>query len=192
MKWIIPGTILSGDTDDAPQVSAQFHALFLAGDMVLGQVSHLSGLPDYMIQNWVKRGFLSPPKSKRYSMNQLCRILNINMLKGALSMDEIVGLLHYINGRLDDESDDLIDDSALYILFVNLAARSGYSLDCSQWDADIDSLLDSCPEYPAESKRRIAKVLRIMLSAWIATRFRNAAAQEIAAVQSESATDIKE
>ena len=38
-------------------------------------------------------------------------------------MERICSLLTYINGHLDDVSDDMIDDSQLYFLFVKLAAR---------------------------------------------------------------------
>lgn len=157
-----------------------FRSMYLAGDIALGQVASLSGLEPYMIQNWVKRGFLSPPKAKRYSMNQLCRILNINMLKGALPMDRICGLLTYINGQLDDESDDLIDDSELYFLFVRLAARTETHRDPARWQQEtVDILSDYVEKYPG-AKDRIAKVLCIMLAAWVSTTMRMEAEQMLA------------
>lgn len=186
MNWLIPGTVLSGRSEEAERVPDQFQALFLAGDMVLGQVSHLSGLPVYMIQNWVKRGFLSPPQAKRYSLNQLCRILNINMLKGALSMDQICGLLTYINGRLDDESDDLIDDAQLYFMFVQLAARVGNTMDDAFRDQEIEAVVRSVPEKVPGSRGRIAGVLRVMLSAWNATNYKNLADAQIAELGSDA------
>ena len=189
MNWIIPGTAVEGLTSDADRIREQFDALFLAGDIVLGQVSHFSGLPDYMIQNWVKRGFLAPPKSKRYSKNQLCRILNINMLKGALSMDSIVGLLSYINGRLDDESDDLIDDAELYFLFVRLAAGIAATMDKQVHEEAITAVLESLPEKYPGSNARIGQVLAVMLSAWIATNFKNDAEARIAAMKATSAKE---
>ena len=124
MEWIIPGTVLTGNVEDAVHVEAQFQSMFLAGGIVLSQVSGITGLESYTVQNWVKRGFLTPPDHKRYSLRQLCRIININMLKNVLPMERIVGLMSYINGDLDDESDDMIDDAALYFMFVRLAAQS--------------------------------------------------------------------
>ena len=124
MNWVLPGTVIEAKLEDADRAQELFRSMFLPGGMVLGQVSNLSGLEPYMIQNWVKRGFLSPPKGKRYSLRQLCRILNINMLRGALPMEKICGLLTYVNGHLNDESDDLIDDSELYFTFVQLASRA--------------------------------------------------------------------
>ena len=80
MDWIIPGTTLAARREDAPLIEEQFKSMFLAGGMVLSQVSSITGLEPYTVQNWVKRGFLAAPIQKRYTMRQLCRILNINML----------------------------------------------------------------------------------------------------------------
>ena len=113
MQWILPGTVLRANAEDADHVESLFQPMFLAGGMVLSQVSSITGLEPYIIQNWVKRGFLTPPQCKRYTLRQLCRILNINMLKGVLPMERICGMLTYINGQLDDDSDDTIDDSQL-------------------------------------------------------------------------------
>ena len=97
MKWRIPGTVLQIERENADGVEEIFSSMFLAGGMVLSQVSNITGLEPYTVQNWVKRGFLSPPQHKRYSMNQLCRILHINMLKSVLPLEQICGLLSYIN-----------------------------------------------------------------------------------------------
>lgn len=168
MNWKLPGTVLDARMENAPRTDGLFQSMFLAGGMVLGQVSSITGLEPYIIQNWVKRGFLAPPKNKRYTMRQLCRILNINMLKGVLPMDQICGMLTYINGMLDDESDDLIDDSELYFMFVKLAAKAG-ELDRNQsWLPAIDEVLTDYEEPVPGARERIAKVLRIMLIAYIA------------------------
>ena len=81
MKWTLPGTILTGEREDAQHVEQQFTSMFMMGGIVLSQVAAITGLEPYTVQNWVKRGFLPPPDHKRYNMNQLCRILTINMLK---------------------------------------------------------------------------------------------------------------
>ena len=74
MKWTIPGTLLTIDKENADGINLQFKAMFLAGDILLSQVTGITGLENYTVQNWVKRGFLAPPKNKRYSLNQLCRM----------------------------------------------------------------------------------------------------------------------
>lgn len=177
MTWNIPGTTLQAPRQEADQVSSLFDSMFLPGGMVLSQVATISGLEAYTIQNWVKRGFLSPPRGKRYSKRQLCRILNINMLKGALTMEQICGLLSYINGALDDESDDLIDDAELYFMFVKLAARAKEQHDMAQWEHCIQEVLNSYEETVPGAKSRITEVLKIMTAAWFATRMRLEAEQ---------------
>lgn len=175
MQWILPGTVLEARVEEADHVDSLFQPMFLAGGMVLSQVSSITGLEPYIIQNWVKRGFLTPPQNKRYSLRQLCRILNINMLKGVLPMERICGMLAYINGQLDDDSDDTIDDSQLYFMFVRLAARDK-ELDRNQsWIPAIDRVLQDYQEPIPGARERIAQVLRVMLVAYIAARMRSEA-----------------
>ena len=175
MQWILPGTVLRANAEDADHVASLFQPMFLAGGMVLSQVSSITGLEPYIIQNWVKRGFLTPPQSKRYTLRQLCRILNINMLKGVLPMERICGMLAYINGQLDDDSDDTIDDSQLYFMFVRLAARAKELDRSGKWMAAIDQVLQDYQEAVPGARERIAQVLRIMLIAYVAARMKEEA-----------------
>ena len=180
MIWTIPGSALSGNQEDADNLKEVFGAMFLPGGMVLSQAAKISGLEPYTIQNWVKRGFLSPPRDKKYTMTQLCRILNINMLKGALTMEQICGLLGYINGELDDESDDLIDDADLYFMFIKLAVRSQTQHSMAEWEQTIEDVLKDYEEPVEGGKMRIQKVLKIMISAWYTTRMRQQTEQMLA------------
>lgn len=175
MKWRIPGTVLQIERENADGVEEVFSSMFLAGGMVLSQVSNITGLEPYTVQNWVKRGFLSPPQHKRYSMNQLCRILHINMLKSVLPLEQICGLLSYINGKLDEESDDIIDDSRLYFLFVRLASRAKELDDPAAWEQALEAALADYREPVPGARVRIEKALRVMLTAWVAARMRHAA-----------------
>lgn len=179
MQWTIPGTALQAETQDAAAIEQQFAAMFLPGGMVLSQVCALTGLEPYTVQNWVKRGFLTKPKNKRYSQRQLCRIINISMLKTALPMEEICGLLTYVNGELDNESDDLIDDSMLYFIFVRLAAR--YQESGSATPAgSIEELTRSYTEPLPGARQRVQKVLQIMLTAWCSSQLQKRAERMIA------------
>ena len=110
MEWTLPGTVLSVDADRPQAAEEVFSSLFLAGGLVLSQVTQVTGLEPYIIQNWVRRGFLAPPKQRKYTRRQLSRILMINALKSTLSIEQICKLLSYINGALDDEGDDTIDE----------------------------------------------------------------------------------
>lgn len=168
--WTIPGTILKEPRDEAPFISRRFAAMCLGGGMVLSQVTAVSGLEPHTVQNWVKRGFLSPPVKKRYSLEQLCRILTINALKNVLSLDQICNLLSYVNGRLTDDSDDVIDDELLYFMFVRLASRAKELYRAEDRDALLEEELQSYQEPVPGARERIKTALRIMLTAWLASR----------------------
>lgn len=180
MEWIIPGTVLSGQREDAVHIRQQFESMFLGGGMVLSQVSAITGLEAYTVQNWVKRGFLTPPERKKYTLRQLCRIININMLKSVLPMEQICGLLSYINGHLDDESDDIIDDSQLYFMFIRIAAHYSVMHDPAGRDQAIARELESYREPVPGAKERVEKVLRIFLTAWASAQLRSLTEQMVA------------
>ena len=170
MNWTIPGTTLTAQRENAGTIRGQFQALFLGGGITLSQVTSITGLDAYMIQNWVKRGFLTKPEQKRYSLNQLCRVITISMLKGVLPLERICCLLRYVNGRLDDESDDLISDADLYFLFLRLAALARDMDGAEEWNRAISTTLMDYREPSPGSRERVEQVLRIMLTAWIASR----------------------
>ena len=175
MKWTIPGTTLQTPTEEAEHIPEQLSAMFLAGGIQLSQVCAVTGLESHTVQNWVKRGFLSPPVKKRYDLEQLCRIVIINMLKGALSLEQICGLLQYINGDLKNEEDDLIDDSTLYFLFVRLAVYHRQMNDSRGREEYLSKVLDAYSEPVPGARARVEKVLRVMLTAWAAFQLRLAA-----------------
>ena len=168
MQWIIPGTTLEGQRENADRIDGLMQSLFLAGGLTLSQVSSITGLEAYTIQNWVKRGFLSPPRNKRYDMEQLCRILNINILKGNMPLEQIVKLMTYLNGNLADESDDLVDDTQLYFLFVKLAARARYIGGTKAWDDALVEITEDFVEPVPGAREKLIKVLKVMLTTWCA------------------------
>jgi len=175
MQWNIPGTVIPVDLTQDPHIEDRIRGMFLGGGMMLGQITAVTGLEPYTVQNWVKRGFLAAPVNKRYSLRQLCRIININMLKDVLVMEDICGLLQYINGNLDDESDDLIDDSQLYFLFIRLAESHARTRTPFDSDIYLNALLTEYQEPVPGAKARVAKVLKIMLTAWAAANLKHKA-----------------
>lgn len=181
MNWNLPGTTITAQREEADLTRQQFDALFLAGGLTLSQVASITGLEPYAIQNWVKRGFLSPPQGKRYTKEQVCRIITINMLKGTLTLDQICSLMRYVNGDLSDSSDDLINDADLYFMFVRLAAGARHIGGTEAWDDAMASALNSYREPIPGARARVEKALRTMLTAWIANRMR----QEVEKMVSE-------
>ena len=183
-EWMIPGTVLAARRDRPELAEEQIRAMFLAGGMVRSQVASVTGLEAHAVQNWVQRGYVSPPVNKRYSCRQFCRILIINMLKSTLPMEKICGLLAYINGRLDDEADDLIDDSMLYFAFLKVAAEyRGLMLDRERRERSVrESLSDYLEPFPG-AKERVEQVLHVMLTAWASTQLRREAEGLLLAIE---------
>ncbi len=175
MDWMIPGTTLTDRRSNADSVEKLFTSLFLAGGLTLSQVASVTGLEAYTIQNWVKRGFLSPPRAKRYDMEQTCRLINMNLLKGGLPLEQICSLMTYLNGCLSDESDDLVDDTKLYFMFVRLASRVRDIGGNADWDSALEEITADYAEPVPGAREKLIKVLRIMLTVWVANRLRIAA-----------------
>ncbi|WP_419048848.1 DUF1836 domain-containing protein [Hominenteromicrobium sp.] len=177
MEWTLPGTVLSVDADRSQAAEEVFSSLFLAGGLVLSQVTQVTGLEPYIIQNWVRRGFLAPPKQRKYTRRQLSRILMINALKSTLSIEQICKLLSYINGALDDEGDDTIDDTELYGAFVLVAGsvqKHGLTSESEMNRLIADGLKDYKESIPG-AKERIEQALRIMITAWRAAQLQTKA-----------------
>ncbi|MBP3309425.1 MAG: DUF1836 domain-containing protein [Ruminococcus sp.] len=121
MSRIIPGTTLKfSEQARVSAFSVISPVLEATGGLTLSQLSKLTGLEGTTIQNWIKRGWVSATKSKKYSEKQVLRILLINMLRGAMKLDDIAGLMKYINGDVEDTSDDIIDDILLYNILCRI------------------------------------------------------------------------
>ena len=183
MEWTIPGTVLTGQRSEVEHSIRRIEGMFLGGGMIRSQLSSVSGVEAHDIQNWVKRGFLPSPAKKRYSCSQFCRIVIINMLRSAMSMEQICSMLAYVSGRLDDDSDDLIDDTVLYFMFLRLAARARQMDGRDTWEAAIADILSDYREPIPGAKARIDQVLRIMLTAWIGVQTIRRAEQMLTELQ---------
>ena len=172
MNWTIPGTVLEDRRSGADQIDSLFSSLFLAGGLTLSQVSSITGLESHTIQNWVKRGFLATPRGKKYDLEQLCRIINLNLLKGSLPLEQCCSLMTYINGCLDDERDDLVPDSKLYFMFVRLAARARQVGGDEEWEDVLQKITADYIEPIPGARDKLIRVLRIMLTVWAANTLR--------------------
>lgn len=174
MIGTLPGTTVETDLSRDDAAEALLSPMFLAGGLVLSQVAQLTGLEPYVIQNWVKRGFVPPPRNKKYSRRQFCRIATINLLKDCLRLDQITRLLSYLNGHLDDEADDIIDDSRLYTYITRLiflvernpmAEREQWREWCGQVLADYEE------PYPG-ARERVLRGLQVIVTAYAAARLK--------------------
>lgn len=185
MHWTIPGTVLEAHREAEGESERMLRSLFLGGDISLSQVAGITGLEPYTIQNWVKRGFLTPPVQKKYSIDQLCRIININMLRGVFSLERTCGLLGYVNGQLNDRSDDIIGDAELYFMFVSLASRAQQLTRPEACQRIIAEMLKDYAELYAGARERVGNALKVMLTAYLAARMRASADVMLAELEIE-------
>lgn len=111
----IPGTILKRtDMGDVTGMAFLDKIFFITDGIMLSQIREISGIDGTTLQNWVKRGWICNPKQKKYSKDQLARILIINMLRKNMQLERIDFLLRYINGKPDCREDDIVPESVLY------------------------------------------------------------------------------
>ena len=120
----LPGTVIKARIKTAEDAKTLLDNMFIVDGIVLSQVASVTGLEPYMVQNWVQRRFLTSPVRKQYSKDQFCRIATINALRGVLQIDKITAIISYVNGALDDDSDNILPDSLLYVYFVAAVAAA--------------------------------------------------------------------
>jgi DNA-binding transcriptional MerR regulator len=157
----LPGTTIEADLEHPERALEIFTPLFEVGGLILSQAAGLTGLPAYQVQNWVKRGFVSHPVNKHYTLRQFARIVIINALKDTMQIEKIVSLLNHLGGT--------IEDCELYSLFVKVSAAAvgdgGY--DEVALERELQSIAKRhCPDMAP----RLVSVLRVMVMAHAAAR----------------------
>jgi len=118
MEKVLPGTNKPFKSENAFDEFAKL--IEITDGISLGQVCSITGLDQFVIQNWVKRGYVARPQNKKYYSKQLARILMINSLKESMKIEDIGTLMKLINGDVEDESDDLLSEAKLYSLFIKV------------------------------------------------------------------------
>lgn len=121
MQRLIPATTIKFSEDARNSAFSVISPILEAtGGLTLSQLSKLTGLEGSTIQNWIKRGWIASTKGKKYSEKQVIRILLINMLRGSMKLENIAQLMTYINGDVEDTSDDIIADITLYNILCRI------------------------------------------------------------------------
>ena len=173
MSTTFPGTTIEVSKIEKGSSRQLFEGIFATGGITLSQVSVMTGLEPYIVQNWVKRGFVSSPKKRVYSKEQFARIIIINMLKEALKIEDICSLIKVIGGDTHDTSDDLIFDDELYHRYVDMVAgNSANVLDPAEAARVADEAAESIEERVAGTRKKLAHILQVMLYAHSASRLR--------------------
>ncbi len=152
-------------------------AMKLTGGFTLSQLAEISDLEATTIQNWVKRGWIEPPKDRRYGEASIARVLIINMLKGAMQLSNIVSLMSYINGKVDDRRDDAIPDGELYSIMCSVTAEVDK---IGNWNKEtvvsvIDEEIKDYEEPFSGGKEKLRNALEIMMLAHISSNLKNEA-----------------
>ncbi len=118
---LVPGTVLKkSDFGNISGLEFLNNIFFVSNGVMLSQLRDITGVDGSTLQNWVKRGWIGNTVNKKYSKDQLARIIIINMMRQSMLLERIDFILHYINGTIDDKSDDIIPESELYGYICNI------------------------------------------------------------------------
>lgn len=145
------------------------------GGLTLSQLASISGLETTTIQNWVKRGWVESPDGRLYGEHSTARVLIIAMLRSVMQLSDIVYLMSYINGKVDDRSDDAIDDGQLYQILCSITSKldSERVIDEGMIDSLISRELASYTEPFEGGLEKLRNTLRIMSLAYLSARLKD-------------------
>lgn len=179
-----PGTTIEVTQLECGSSKRLFDGIFAAGGITLSQVCVMTGLEPHVIQNWVKRGFVTSPQKRMYSKEQFARIIIINMLKEELQLERICELVRVIGGTPDDRSDDLIGDDELYHRYVDMIAE--HKMDIDDKDSVRRAARLAAEDFVGQipnAQAKLAGVLQIMLYAHSAAMLRNTAVNILLSIE---------
>lgn len=184
MSNTFPGTTVEVSRLKKGSSKALFGGIFATGGITLSQVSIMTGLEPYLIQNWVKRGFVPSPVKRLYSEEQFARIIIINMLKEALQIERICSLIRVIGGVLEDTTDDLISDAELYHRYVDMLADESINVTdpASVRNAAVAAASDFVERIP-NTRKKLERIFEVMLYAHAAAQFRASAEQMLSTIK---------
>ncbi|MBP3370343.1 MAG: DUF1836 domain-containing protein [Clostridia bacterium] len=184
MPKTFPGTTIEVTSLEMGSSKKLFDGIFAAGGITLSQVSVMTGLEPYLIQNWVKRGFITPPNKRMYSRQQFARIIIINMLRETLQIERICELIQVIGGVLDDPNDDIIRDDELYHRYVDMIAELGYDFTTKREVANAaDKAVEDFVEKFPDTRQKLSRILQVMLYAHISATLRKSAEEIFATLR---------
>ena len=121
MNRLIPGTTMKFSEQARESAFSLISPVLEAtGGLTLSQLSKLTGLEGTTIQNWIKRGWVTPSVNKKYGERSVVRILLINIMRGTLKLDDITKLMMIVNGDVIRMDDDILHDTELYNLLCTV------------------------------------------------------------------------
>ncbi len=184
MTTRFPGTTIETSAMEKGSSKQLFEGIFAAGGITLSQVSVMTGLEPYLIQNWVKRGFVSSPQKRMYTRGQFARIVIINMLRESLQIEKICNLIRIIGGETDRTDDDLIGDDELYHRYVDLLADPSLSIgDPASVRNAAKQAAEDFREQTAGAQKKLVCILEVMVYAHAAANLRLNAEERLSALE---------
>ena len=168
----IPGTKLKKEEmENLTGLAFLKKVFFVSPGVMLTQIRDISGIDSSTLQNWTKRGWVANSRSKKYNMDQVAHILIINMLRSCMQLEHIAFLVHYINGSVEDRSDDIITDSQLYDYICRILEHIINTGDCSLEEiADCVAKITEDYVEPMEGAReRLNRALEIIVVTYYST-----------------------
>lgn len=177
----IPGTTMAYSEKVKTDAFSLISPILTAtGGLTLSQLSKLTGLGGSTIQNWIKRGWVVNIPGKKYYEVQVIRILLINMLRGTMQLENIAVLMNYINGKVEDTSDDIIPDIDLYNIFCTIICELDEKriFESEQIRVTIKEILRQNNSYVKEQEQILENTLFIMTLAYQSSLIKNQMEQE--------------
>ncbi len=171
---LIPGTILNRrEMGDVTGLEFLKKIFYISDGVMLTQIREISGIDGSTLQNWTKRGWVANARLKRYNIDQVAHILIINMLRSCMQLDKIAFLVSYINGRVYDQSDDIIRDSQLYDYICRILDRL---MNAGEITKDNTTLRDTIEEITSDyeekvtgARKRLNTAIEIIIIAYYAS-----------------------
>ena len=184
---LIPGTKLKkNDMGNVTGLEFLSKVFYISEGVMLSQIREVSGIDGSTLQNWTKRGWVANARLKKYNIDQVAHILIINMLRSCIQLDHIAFLLQYINGKIDDTSDDIIRDSVLYDYICRILetlTRKDVATKASITEVIRDQISDY-KEAMAGARDRLANALEIIVTAYYAALIKRSSDEMLANLMS--------
>ena len=184
---LIPGTKLAkSDMGNVTGLEFLSKVFYISEGVMLSQIREVSGIDGSTLQNWTKRGWVANARLKKYNIDQVAHILIINMLRSCIQLDHIAFLLQYINGKIDDTSDDIIRDSVLYDYICRILetlTRKDVATKASITEVIRDQISDY-KEAMAGARDRLANALEIIVTAYYAALIKRSSDEMLANLMS--------
>jgi len=180
---MIPGTRLKkNDMGNVTGLEFLSKVFYISEGVMLSQIREVSGIDGSTLQNWTKRGWVANARLKKYNIDQVAHILIINMLRSCIQLDHIAFLLQYINGKIEDTSDDIIRDSVLYDYICRIleALTREDTASKATIKAVIAEQIADYEEAMPGARDRLATALEIIVTAYYAALIKKSSDEMLA------------